>query len=85
MPDDITTQRAAALYSKPFMPFNGSPGGPDSPATLRIATAAEYAVQLGIIARHLARQPDQAHVPEGPPPMPASWEAATRAVQGDKD
>jgi hypothetical protein len=48
MPDDITAQRYTAHYSKPFIPFSGSPGGPDSSGTLRIAEALEYiAAQLG--------------------------------------
>jgi len=66
----ISPQRAEAHYSQPFVPFQGNPGGPDSPATARIATAAEYAAaQLGVIARkveqmelHLARI--AAHYPQ---------------------
>ena len=50
----IETARAQHLYEQPFEPFRPhvTPSGPDSPATLRIATASEYAAaQLGAIAR----------------------------------
>jgi hypothetical protein len=72
-----------------FAPFKGNPGGPDTPATLRIATAAEYiAEQLGVIAlkaveieSHLARLERHGGAQHVQPEIPAEWSAARQAFQ----
>jgi hypothetical protein len=80
--EDVPAKRAEHFYSQPFVPAQSSGTGLDSPATIRVAAAAEYAAaQLGVIARksveiesHLAKI--AAHYPE-----PGSAAAVFQAAQ----